>query len=250
VIFLELMLRSNAIYLIAALIPVIYAIRIWPAAKTVARRTTEVLIAVIFTLPVVSLAVSMGAAASGALGGVGDASFKDFGTAIAGAVLLLLAALAPWGMIALMPALEGAVAHAYRQRAAVGGGVRSGVQTAYTGTYLGRLASAGAGHRAAAGGGGAGAGGGGAGAAAAATWGVPVAAAAARAPAQAGQEVASRQGQLSQAVGGAPPTSPPTTPQGGQGRPTAGPPGQPGQPGPRGPASPPNEGGPGTGRRP
>jgi hypothetical protein len=250
VIFLELMLRSNAIYLIAALIPVIYAIRIWPAAKTVARRTTEVLIAVIFTLPVVSLAVSMGAAASGALGGVGDASFKDFGTAIAGAVLLLLAALAPWGMIALMPALEGAVAHAYRQRAAVGGGFRSGVQTAYTGTYLGRLASAGAGHRAAGGGGGAGAGGGGAGAAAAAGWGVPVAAAAARAPAQAGQEVASRQGQLSQAVGGAPPTSPPTTPQGGQGRPTTGPPGQPGPPGPRGPASPPNEGGPGTGRRP
>jgi hypothetical protein len=214
-----LMLRSNAIYLIAALIPVVYAIRIWPAAKTVARRTTEVLIAVIFTLPVVSLAVSMGAAASGALGGVGDASFKDFGTAIAGAVLLLLAALAPWGMIALMPALEGAVAHAYRQRAAGAGGAGAG--------------AAGAG-----------------GAAAAAGWGVPVAAAAARAPAQAGQEVASRQGQLSQAVGGAPPTSPPTTPQGGQGRPTTGPPGQPGPPGPRGPASPPNEGGPGTGRRP
>jgi hypothetical protein len=254
VIFLELMLRSNAIYLIAALIPVLYAIRIWPAAKTVARRTTEVLIAVIFTLPVVSLAVSMGAAASGALGGVGDASFKDFGTAIAGAVLLLLAALAPWGMIALMPALEGAVAHAYRQRAAVGGGFRSGVQTAYTGTYLGRLASAGAARRAAGGGGGAGAGGGGAGAAAAATWGVPVAAAAARAPAQAGQEVASRQEQLGQAVSGqAPPTSTPATPQAGQGRPAAGP----GPPGARGPAGPPAEGrqgppgpssGPGTGR--
>ena len=45
-------------------------------------------------------------------------------------------------------------------------------------------------------------------------------------------------------------TSTPTTPQGGQGRPTTGPPGQPGPPGPRGPASPPNEGGPGTGRRP
>jgi hypothetical protein len=257
VIFLELMLRSNAIYLIAALIPVIYAIRIWPAAKTVARRTTEVLIAVIFTLPVVSLAVSMGAAASGALGGVGDASFKDFGTAIAGAVLLLLAALAPWGMIALMPALEGAVAHAYRQRAAVGGGFRSGVQTAYTGTYLGRLASAGAARRVAGGGGGAGAGGGGAGAAAAATWGVPVAAAAARAPAQAGQEVTSRQEQLGQAVSGqAPPTSTPAAPQAGQGRPTAGPPGPPGA---RGPAGPPGEGrqgppgpssGPGTGRRP
>jgi hypothetical protein len=258
VIFLELMLRSNAIYLIAALIPVIYAIRIWPAAKTVARRTTEVLIAVIFTLPVVSLAVSMGAAASGALGGVGDASFKDFGTAIAGAVLLLLAALAPWGMIALMPALEGAVSHAYRQRAAVGGGVRSGVQTAYTGTYLGRLASAGAGHRAASGGG-AGTGGAAGGAAAAATWGVPVATAAAQAPAQAGRAVADRQEQLGQAVSGqVPPTStPPATPQAGPGRPTPGPPGPPGE---RGPAGPPGEGrqgppgppspGPETGRRP
>jgi hypothetical protein len=235
VIFLELILRANAIYLIAALIPVVYSIRIWPAAKTVARRTTEVLIAVIFTLPVVALAVSMGGAASAALGGVGDASFKEFGTAIAGAVLLLLAALAPWGMIALMPALEGAVSHAYRQRAAVGGGLRAGVQTAYTGTYLGRLAGAGATHGAAAGG---------RGAAAAASWGIPTAAAAAQAPARAGQAVADRQQQLGQAVSGqAPPSTPPASP----GRPPAGPPGPSGA---RRPAGPPGEGRPGPPRPP
>jgi hypothetical protein len=248
VIFLELMLRANAIYLIAALIPVVYAVRIWPAAKTLGRRTTEVLVAVIFTQPVVALAISMGAAAAGALGGVGDATFKDFGTAIAGAVLLLLAALAPWAMIALMPALEGAVSHAYRQRAAVGGGFRSGVQTAYTGTYMGRLAQAG--RRTGAGGGGVGLGG----AAAGASWGVPVAAAA-EGPVQAGQAVAGRQQQLAQGASGqaSPAAPPPATPPAGSGRPPAGPAAPPGQAGPGSPGPPtsgPPTSGPGTGRRP
>ena len=249
VIFLELMLRANAIYLIAALIPVVYAVRIWPAAKTVARRTTEVLIAVIFAQPVVALAVSMGAAASAALGGVGDASFRDFGTAIAGAVLLVLAALAPWGIIALLPALEGAVAHAYRQRAAVGGGFRTGVQTAYTGSYMGRLAQAGGTRRAAAGGGGVGAAGA---TAAAATWGAPLAAAAAQAPVQAGQAVAGRQGQMTATVAGpvpaAPPAAQPAAGTGGRpGNQAPGPPDQSGTAGP-GPQDRPGPPGPGSGR--
>ena len=141
-VFLELLLRANAIYLIAALIPVIYAVRIWPAAKAVARHTTEVLLAVIFAQPVVALAISMGAAAGGALEGIGDAAVKDFGQALAGAVFLLLGAMCPWGMLALVPGVERAVA-AHRQRAAVTGGARSGIQVAYTGTYLGRLAAAG-----------------------------------------------------------------------------------------------------------
>jgi hypothetical protein len=238
-IFLELMLRANAIYLIAALIPVVYAVRVWPAARAVGRRTTEVLVAVIFTQPVVALAVGMGAAAGASLGGVGDATFKEFGTAIAGAVLLLLAALAPWGMVALMPGLEAAVSSAYRQRAAVGGGFRTTVQTGYTATYLGRLAHAGA-TRAT----GSGTAGGGAGAAG---WGVP-AAAAARGAAQAGQVVAGRQAPLSGTATGQP--VPPATPP--PGSPPAagsatGPPGSspPGPAGPHGPAGPPGQGRPG-----
>jgi hypothetical protein len=141
-VFLELLLRANAIYLIAALIPVVYAVRIWPAARGVARRTTEALVAIILAQPVVALAISLGAGAGASLGGIGDASLKDFGTAVGGAVFLLLAALAPWGILSLMPALEAAMA-ANRQRAAVGGGVRSVMTTAYTSTYLGRLAQAG-----------------------------------------------------------------------------------------------------------
>jgi hypothetical protein len=239
VIFLELMLRANAIYLIAALIPVLYAVRISPAAKTVARRTTEVLVAVVFVQPVVGLAVAMGAAASATLDGVGDSSFQEFGAAIAGATMLLLAALSPWAFIALLPALESAVSHGRGQRDAVRGGLRTGLQTAYTGTYLGRLAHAGVTGSSRNGAGGAG------GATAATGWGVPVAAAAAQGAAQAGQAVVTRQVQRGGTGAGQP--APPAAPAP-QARPAAGPGGgrpgssTPGPAGPRGPAGPTGEG--------
>jgi hypothetical protein len=229
-VLLELMLRANAIYLIAALVPVVYAVRIWPAARAVGRRTTEALLAIIFTQPVVALAVGMGTAAAAAGGGVGEGGMREFGGAVAGAVLLLLAALAPWGMVALMPGLEAAVSAAYRQRAAVGGGVRSSVQTAYTGTYLGRLAQAGAARRS---GTGTGAGLGGVGGAPVAGWGVPAAAAGGGAGGQSRSTPAPP-------AGSSPATGPP-------GRPDAGPAGPRGQAGPPGP---PGQPGPGPGRRP
>ena len=241
VIFLELMLRANAIYLIAALIPVLYAVRIWPAAKTVVRRTTEALVAVVFVQPVVGLAVAMGAAASATLDGVGDSSFQEFGAAIAGATMLLLAALSPWAFIALLPALESAISHGRGQRDAVRGGLRTGLQTAYTGTYLGRLAHAGVTGSSRNGAGGAG------GATAATGWGVPVAAAAAQGAAQAGQAVATRQAQMGGAGAGQPAPPAPAP----QARSSAGPGGDrpgsstPGPAGPRGPAGPPGEGRPG-----
>jgi hypothetical protein len=235
------MLRANAIYLIAALIPVLYAVRIWPAAKTVVRRTTEALVAVVFVQPVVGLAVAMGAAASATLDGVGDSSFQEFGAAIAGATMLLLAALSPWAFIALLPALESAISHGRGQRDAVRGGLRTGLQTAYTGTYLGRLAYAGVTGSSRNGAGGAG------GATAATGWGVPVAAAAAQGAAQAGQAVATRQAQMGGAGAGQPAPPAPTP----QARSAAGPPADrrgsstPGPAGPRGPAGPPGEGRPG-----
>src|SRR6266540_2783907 len=240
-VFLELLLRANAIYLIAALVPVVYAVRIWPAASGVARKTTEVLVAVVIAQPVVALAIAMGAAASASLDGVGSASLKQFGTAVAGAVFLLLAALAPWGMLSLMPAAEAAMA-AHRQRAAIGGGARTMVSTAYTGTYLGRLAQAGA-TRA----------GGGRSDSAAATWGAPPAAAGAavaQTAAQTGKVVAATQEQLgaTAASSGAPPASPPGSPEqgppgrpgrdGSPGRSDPGPPGSSGSPGPTGPPGP------------
>jgi hypothetical protein len=250
-IFLELMLRANAIYLIAALIPVLYAVRIWPAAKTVVRRTTEVLVAVVFVQPVVGLAVAMGAGASAALDGVGDTTFREFGAAIAGATMLLLAALSPWAFIALLPALEGAMSHGRGQRDAVRDGARTALQTAYTGTYLSRLAHAGVTRTSTSQ---SGAGGNGS-TAAAIGWGVPAAASAARRAAGAGQESAAGQPQVrGPGTGQAAPAAPPPggAPGAGTGgrQPASNPPGP---AGPRGPVGPPGEGrpgaaGPGSGR--
>src|SRR6266508_4197728 len=240
-VFLELLLRANAIYLIAALVPVVYAVRIWPAASGVARKTTEVLVAVVIAQPVVALAIAMGAAASASLDGVGSASLKQFGTAVAGAVFLLLAALAPWGMLSLMPAAEAAMA-AHRQRAAIGGGARTVVTTAYTGTYLGRLAQAGATR----------AGGGRAETAAVAgAWGAPPPAAV-----ETGKVVAAAQEQLGATAAGSGASSaspPPGSEPGAPGRPgrdgsaSRGEPGPPSATGPPGSTGPP---GPGAGKGP
>ncbi len=134
----ELLLRANAIYLVTALVPLVYAMRVWPALRPVARKTTELLVALVFAQPLVALAVTFGAAAGASLGGLGDAALADFGTALAGGVMLLLAALAPWAVMGLLPVLEAGMA-AHRQRAALTAGPRGAIQTVYVGSYLGRL---------------------------------------------------------------------------------------------------------------
>lgn len=135
---LELLLRANAIYLVTALIPLVYALRVWPALQPLARRTVEVLAAVILAQPVVALAVAIGAGASANLGVPGGRDAAQFGRALTGTVMLLLAALAPWAIVQLLPALEAGLA-AQRQRAAVGAGPRAAIQSVYVGSYLGRL---------------------------------------------------------------------------------------------------------------
>lgn len=135
---LELVLRANAIYLVTALIPVAYALRVWPALQPLARRTVEVLVAVIMAQPVVALAISIGAPAGANLGVPGQRPTVEFGRALTGTVMLLLAALAPWAILHLLPALEAGMA-AQRQRAAVSAGPRAVIQTVYVGSYLGRM---------------------------------------------------------------------------------------------------------------
>jgi len=135
---LELLLRANAIYLLVALVPLAYAMRIWPVLRPVARRTTEVLIAIIFIQPVIALCVSLGAAAGASLGPVGGANGAQFGSALSGAVMLLLGALSPWAVLSFLPAVEAGLSAA-RQRQATTAGPRSALQSIYVGSYLSRL---------------------------------------------------------------------------------------------------------------
>jgi hypothetical protein len=137
-VLLELLLRANAIYLLVAVVPLAYAMRIWPALRPVARRTTEVLVAIVFAQPVIAFCVSLGAAAGTALGAFGDATGTQFGTALSGVVMLLLGALSPWAVLSLLPVVEAGMAAA-RQRQAASSGPRSALQTVYVGSYLTRL---------------------------------------------------------------------------------------------------------------
>lgn len=137
-VILELLLRANAIYLLVAVVPLVYALRIWPVLRPVARRTTEVLVAIVFVQPIIAFCVSLGAAAGTNLGGLGDATARQFGTALSGVVMLLLGALSPWAVLSLLPAVEAGMAAA-RQRQAASAGPRSALQSVYVGSYLTRL---------------------------------------------------------------------------------------------------------------
>src|SRR5574341_1254414 len=106
IILLELLLRANAIYFLALLIPLVYAARIWPAARSMARRVVQVAGAVIVAKPVIMLALSVGAAMMGSIQGPGRADAQEFGFASAGVIFLLVAALAPWAVLALLPPVE------------------------------------------------------------------------------------------------------------------------------------------------
>ncbi len=137
-VLLELLLRANAIYLLVAVVPLAYAMRIWPVLRPVARRTTELLVAIVFVQPIIAFCVSLGAVAGTTLGGLGDATGAQFGTALSGVVMLLLGALSPWAVLSLLPVVEAGMASA-RQRQAASSGPRSALQTVYVGSYLTRL---------------------------------------------------------------------------------------------------------------
>ncbi len=137
-VILELLLRANAIYLVTALVPLVYALRVWPVLQPLARRTVEVLVAIILMQPVVAFAIAVGARAGASLGVPGERDAAQFGHALTGTVMLLLAALAPWAIVQLLPVLEAGLA-AQRQRSAVSAGPRAAMQSVYVGSYLGRL---------------------------------------------------------------------------------------------------------------
>jgi hypothetical protein len=140
-VLLELLLRANAIYLLVAMVPLVFAMRIWPVLRPLARRTTEVLVVVVFLQPIIALCVSLGSAAGASLGGLGNADAAQFGAALSGVVMLLLGALSPWAVLGLLPVVEAGMAAA-RQRQAAGAGPRTALQSVYVGSYLTRLTHA------------------------------------------------------------------------------------------------------------
>jgi hypothetical protein len=131
--WIELVLRTAAIYVAVLFLPLALATLVWPSVSHWCRRLTETLAAVILSKLVIVGVLSLAAAALAADGGTADLS-----GVISGAALLLLAAFAPYALLQLIPAVEaGAVMH----MEAVSGRARS--FAANSGKALGMAAGAG-----------------------------------------------------------------------------------------------------------
>jgi hypothetical protein len=109
-IWLELLLRSAAIYVAVMFLPLTLAGLVWPATARWAKRLVEILVALILSKFVVVAVISL--AASGLGAGLGAGPSDGLAAGLGGAALLLLAGFAPFVLLRLVPVVEaGVIAH-------------------------------------------------------------------------------------------------------------------------------------------
>ena len=114
-VWLELLMRDAAVYVVALFMPLGLAASIWPRWSSALRRTAELLVAVIGSKFVIVSIVALAAALVGGGGGVEHV--------LAASALMLLACFAPFVLLRLVPFAEGAMGAAYGRRSAAGGTV-------------------------------------------------------------------------------------------------------------------------------
>jgi hypothetical protein len=96
--------RAAAIYVAVFFMPLALACYVWPATAAIAKRSVELLVALILSKFVIVATLTLGVAA---LRGGPSAD-----TAIVGAAILLIAGFAPFCLLRLAPVVEvGAIAH-------------------------------------------------------------------------------------------------------------------------------------------
>ena len=115
-VWLELLLRSAAVYVAVLFLPLALAGLAWPAISHWSRRLADTLAALILSklviVAVLSLAVGALAGGTGSTPSGASGPGGGFASVLGGAALLLLAGLAPWSLFRLLPFLEaGAVGH-------------------------------------------------------------------------------------------------------------------------------------------
>ncbi|HSO99166.1 MAG TPA: hypothetical protein VLP43_09470 [Solirubrobacteraceae bacterium] len=100
VLWLEMLVRDAAIYVVVLMLPLIFATLVWPARRVWATRTAELLFALILSKFAIVAVLSLGGAAAGSAG------LLDFGQMTLGLVLVGLGATAPWVLMRLLPVTE------------------------------------------------------------------------------------------------------------------------------------------------
>jgi len=96
--WIELLLREAAVYVIVLMLPLAFAAFVWPARRIWAIRAVELLVALILSKFAIVAVLSLGGAAVSATGSLTGL--------MAGAVLIMLAAFSPWVLLRLIPLAE------------------------------------------------------------------------------------------------------------------------------------------------
>ncbi|HTP21876.1 MAG TPA: hypothetical protein VMJ65_19875 [Solirubrobacteraceae bacterium] len=99
--WVELLMREAAVYVIVLMLPLAFAAMVWPARRIWAVRAVELLVALILSKFAIVAVLSLGGAAISA--STGHSSLT--GT-MAGAVLVALAAFSPWALLRVVPLAE------------------------------------------------------------------------------------------------------------------------------------------------
>jgi hypothetical protein len=101
VLWIELVMREAAVYVIVLTLPLAFAALVWPARRVWATRAVEVLVALILSKFAIVAVLSLGGAAlSGSLG------TQSVSGLIAGLVLLVMGAFTPWALLRMLPLTE------------------------------------------------------------------------------------------------------------------------------------------------
>ena len=111
--WLELVVRAAAVSVAVLFLPLALAALVWPPVAHWCRRLADTLVALVLSKFVVAAVLSLAACAgAGGLGVSSSGNGGQFASVVTGIALLLIAILAPFTLLRLVPAVEaGAVAH-------------------------------------------------------------------------------------------------------------------------------------------
>jgi hypothetical protein len=97
--WIELVMREAAVYVVVLMLPLAFAALVWPARRGWAIRAVELLMALILSKFVIVAVLSLGGAAMDQLG-------HSIATPLVGLVLVMMGAFVPWAMLRLVPLTE------------------------------------------------------------------------------------------------------------------------------------------------
>jgi hypothetical protein len=100
VLWLELLMREAAVYVVVLMLPLAFAAFVWPARRTWAIRAVELLAALILSKFAIVAVLALGGAA------LGQSHFSGVSGMMAGTVLVTMGAFAPWALLRLLPLAE------------------------------------------------------------------------------------------------------------------------------------------------